>query len=464
MNEDRARSFRGWLVAAVVLLSVGCGPSSLRTVHYSNHFNEPVPEHDVVEGRPNVVVFVHGWTASPVFAYREGEARWNNPGLRTALNRLLESRGTAESWDIWGLDWNEGAAVPEGSSSKAMPCTANEINAQVQGQWIAKTLLDHHEYEHVHLIGHSLGGRVIETASAMIEQVMPDATIHTTFLDAYSAYTWDLVYGSTSDFSDHYFSSNDWMVQMTNESFPSALTVDISTITVPYDPNWEFGEQSWGHNAPVWFYRESCLEPDAARYRGYGAPLGREFLGETWPSTRDEAAAGQLVTIVMGDEPTRAVVPPAEALADRAYQPAIVSDSSIDTFGTVDITAERVALTGTTEEPVAWVIFEFETTEDTNFFELDFHWVDTRGEGRAMFFVDGEALWGTESQVSLDRWASTGTIMWTGMLARIPLETALDAGTHELAFRLDRFVGGDLSIEVRDVRGGMLVAAETAVD
>ena len=66
-----------------------------------------------------------------------------------------------------------------------------------------------------------------EVSFDRLERALPDATIHTTFLDAYSAYTWDRVFGSTADFADHYFSSNDWLVRMTNESFPAAINVDI---------------------------------------------------------------------------------------------------------------------------------------------------------------------------------------------------------------------------------------------
>lgn len=465
MAEQEKTRYCLILVALTTGLAMcaGCGnPSSLRVVHYSNQFNEPSPEHDVVEGRSNVVVAVHGWTSDPDIAFREGKAPWNNPGMRTALDRLLESQGNTGDWDIWGLDWREGAAIPEGSNSKAMPCTANEINAQVQGQWIAKTLLDHNEYDHVHLIGHSLGGRVIETASTMIKQVMPNATIHTTFLDAYSAYTWDRVFGSTADFTDHYYSSNDWLVRMTNESFPAALNVDISTIVVPFDEHWEWGEQSWGHNAPVWFYRDTSLDPELDRYQGYGIALGREFLGEAWPPTGAERGTGQLVTLTLGADPTLLETPSLEEVPGSTFQATIRPDDTVDTFGQVETTEELTTLSVSPDSPISWVVFQFETTTDTNSMEFEFNWSDTAGAGRMMFFIDDEALWGTEPQTSLDRWASSGRVMWTGMVVRVPTEASLDSGTHELAFKLDMFTGTSLSIQVRGPRGSMLALPEPA--
>lgn len=451
---------RGAPVAALLMLLVGggCASSLPRTVQYSNGFNAPTPEFDVVEGRPNVVVAVHGWTSNPGYAFREGTDRWNNPGMRSALDRVVAAHADPDSWDIWGLDWRDGAAIPEGSMSKAMPCTANELNAQVQGQWIAKVLLDQGEYEHVHLIGHSLGGRVVETAATMLKQVMPGATIHATFLDAYSAYTWDRVYGSTADFADHYYNNNDWLVRMTNESFPSALNVDISAIAPPYDPAWEHGRQSWGHNAPVWFYRDTALDPELERYQGYGIALSREHLGESWPPTGEAFARGQLVTLASGAASTRVPVPAAEELAAAAFQPRLATETRTGFGGDVDVTPDGTELRATPDSPTSWAVFELETPAEANFLELDFQWTDTTGEGRLILYVDDEALWATEARTSLGQWASTGRVMWTGMVVRVPTEASLDEGTHEVAFRLDRREGTRVAIQVRNVRGGMLVA------
>lgn len=457
MRSDMAtvRGHRACLLILVALVITGCG-SSLRNVPYSNHFNTPTVEHDRLEGRPNAFVAVHGWTSNPGVAYREGDAPWNSPGLRSSLERLLESRNEAEDWDIWGVDWREGAAVCEAAMGSAMPCTQNEINAQVQGQWIAKVLAEQNQYEHVHLLGHSLGGRVIESASTMIRQVMPGATIHTTFLDAYSPYTWDHVYGSTADFADHYHNANDWLVRMTNEAFPSALNVDISAIAPPYNSNWEHGRQSWGHNAPVFFYRDTMLDPELGRYYGYGMALSREVLGEAWPAAGEPFARNQVVTLVQGADPQRREEPAHVVREGSEFTARISADDLEDVRGTVDTGESRTQLSGTEESSIAIAIFQFETPAEANFLEFDFLWSNTSGEGRLVFYVDDEALWGTETRVGFDRWLSTGKVMWTGMLARIPIETSLDPGTHEIAFRLERLDGSSVAIQVRNVRGGML--------
>src|ERR1051325_52054 len=168
----------------------------------ANIYNAPIASETIHNDRANLIIGVHGWTADPNLRRLTGTDVCNNPGMKQTLTTALGAN--ANQYDLWGLDWRQGA----NSGISNGPTTANEINAQLQGQYIAKMIASGN-YTNVQLMGHSLGGRVVETASSILKQVRPGIKLQDTFFDAYTPYNWRLVYGSNATYADSYYTNLD---------------------------------------------------------------------------------------------------------------------------------------------------------------------------------------------------------------------------------------------------------------
>lgn len=448
--------------------------------------NGPTDDESLTPGQKNIVIGVHGWTSYPELWWLNGNNSWNdpeqgNPGMRSAILDALGS--DASSWDTWGVNWSEGAAGGVGA-----PSTSNEINAQLQGQYIANIVASG-DYTTVDLIGHSLGARVIETAAEILRQVKPSIYIQTTFLDAYQPYNWGLIFGSASNFSEQYYTTTDVLSgNLTAGQFPNCLNVNMDAFVQPRPADYVFppapaqlDDEYWQHNSPAFFYRYTALNPTAAQYGGYGYALS-PMSGNMNPGANANYATGQNLTLNADGSISNQtkLAPVVDVAANKASLNLGTTTSSGNANTIFDTTAGTASLTAygpSDPSPPAtafsYVDYPITFTQPVNYFQFNYTWLDMiDGDGQFTFYINVPSqilfapnydalLWATDSSTGFaGTTLSTGKIIWTGVNGSNQTTTApLPAGTYELRFRLDTLDGTQSAFQISDFQAGLLAQA-----
>jgi pimeloyl-ACP methyl ester carboxylesterase len=443
---------RGVVVLMVCWALAQAGAEATEPVQQSVSNAYVSPTGSQAEGRTNVVVIVHGYTANPGI--------WADAFATSYADRL---GAAADDWDVWALDWQYGAR----DFSTIYPQTESEINAQLQGQFVANVLSSLDTYDNIHLIGHSLGGRVIESAANLLQQ-RTDAAIHTTFFDGYTPYNWHLNYGETSDWSEHYYSKGD--AALTDVQFPNAMNIDVSAYLEPipedYFPEYAFREASWVHNHPHRWYKETVdtIEEEPPFDHDYGWELSAGGAGTNgWP--RDGYDVG--TNVVLSPSVSGAVVS-TSAVASVGSQSAnwmkvnlsgAVAEDSTDgptPTGEVLLTNGVLSLGADFADP-AWANVTFNTTEPINFIQFEYDFTEIGDAGMLEVLLNGHFLFAAQDFLALDGFVSTGRISWTGTdFFGNPVTTALAAGNYVLSFRLDTGSDFGTAVDIRNITGGLI--------
>ena len=82
------------------------------------------------------------------------------------------------AWDVWTIDW-VGTASVKGNFTPDIVWAF----APGTGRQVASYFTKNYRYQHFHLITHSAGAHLIDTATPLLKS--SGATVHETFLDAY---------------------------------------------------------------------------------------------------------------------------------------------------------------------------------------------------------------------------------------------------------------------------------------
>lgn len=163
---------------------------------------------------PNLVIVTHGWY--------ERQA-W--PGWMAAAIAMRVDR---QQWQCGWYDWRIQAR-------HLRPSRAAKIGRDTVGPELGREIVGLSEnWRHVHLIGHSAGGWVVNAAAETVAR-QTNAKIHITFLDAYVPGGWDetalgrLVQTDTSRcWADHYFTRD--LLNLTENVLSGAHNVDVTAI------------------------------------------------------------------------------------------------------------------------------------------------------------------------------------------------------------------------------------------
>lgn len=213
----------------------------------------------------SLVVIVHGWNA-------------NADGWVEDLRRDIWSQVDREATYVHSFDWRAAANTPvpqlayQNAAEQGGVCLANEIRR--------------YNPSHVHLIAHSAGSNVIQSAVESLADSIPVAdapTFHLTFLDAYTPYGDAERYGDAGAFRDityaeHYVDVRD-LVDLRESEFDlvAALldttdswfgnTVNFNITELDPDLNRFLLESPADyamrvHNWPTNQYRESIWQPE----------------------------------------------------------------------------------------------------------------------------------------------------------------------------------------------------------
>ena len=175
----------------------------------------------IIPSADKLVIITHGWLD-------KGEKDWPNK-----MAAAIGERVDPNEWVCASYDWKGGSAV-------ITSVQAAEYARDIAGPRLGAAVLKlGRSFKHIHLVGHSAGSWTIHSAAKRIAEVLPDATFHLTFLDAYVPDKWDAdVLGciftddekqSRQYWADHYY-TKDITYKVTQYNLKFAHNVDISAI------------------------------------------------------------------------------------------------------------------------------------------------------------------------------------------------------------------------------------------
>lgn len=162
-----------------------------------------------------IIVVTHGWID-------KGYESWPWDMI-SEIHRRVDHR----KWLCVAYDWHGGSGV-------ANPIDAAKYARYIAGPRLAAAIDSLNiEFEHVHLIGHSAGTWVIDSAArGLAKDHVFD--LHLTFLDAFIPAGWDDKYPGSIDaggkfWSDHYY-TRDYTLGTTEKHIVKACNVDLTEI------------------------------------------------------------------------------------------------------------------------------------------------------------------------------------------------------------------------------------------
>jgi len=224
--------------------------------------------------KDKLVVITHGWHPNygPIITPKPAGAPQWALDMKNALESKLDN-----SWKVEVWNWTE----------QAYKFRVNDAFAEgfEQGRLLGRSIADANQWQHVHLIGHSAGASVINSAALELTYWRAKGkfigSIHLTFLDPYSPVGFEEIYAAALDFdtdwADNYYSIDrsclgkiwetctDIVRRYTSREFKKAHNVDVSDVDNGLDR----------HSFPYqWYYATITGQyPD-------GHPLGDDNLFE----------------------------------------------------------------------------------------------------------------------------------------------------------------------------------------
>ena len=421
-----------WLLVAFLQFIWSAGASSATgdtappSPNLNNVFNAPPV--GALSGNHNLVVAVHGFKSDPTV--------W-------AANMVssINSNVPSDTWDTWAFDWSQDAA----NSLSFTPTNVNIINAQLQGQYLAHMILTG-DYQNIQLIGHSLGGRVIQTAATVLNQTPSHPTIQTTFLDPYTPYNWNLIYGTNATWSDEIVNTTDWL--NTNAYLANAFDVDVTAALAPKST---FNE---GHAWPYQWYQNtvSAYNPSAQTYAGLGFGLSLEEGAANWPAGNPARGTvdimNQAGTAIASTTTTPSTVFRNQLNINPGGQAAVLAKSSDNV-----VLGDNLITMHTSNDMNEWVNLAFNPTAATNYIDFKFDF-STNEDGTLSVWLDNSLIYAALDSFALtNQWEDSGIITFD----------SISPGEHVLSYRLDSGPSdGGTTVQLEDINAGLIAAPEPA--
>ena len=174
------------------------------------------PEFALPDGADMAVFVTHGWIEG-------AEKDWP-----ASMAAAIAERTDPNQWVCGYFDWSGGSRV---ITSIHAAQYARDIGG---GRLAAAILRLSDKWKHIHLIGHSAGAWVIESAGRKLLEKMPDCTIHLTFLDAYVPSEWQAdqlgqAAGGGKGWAEHYY-TRDITLKVTEHNLANAHNADLTAV------------------------------------------------------------------------------------------------------------------------------------------------------------------------------------------------------------------------------------------
>jgi hypothetical protein len=413
-------------------------------------------------GQKTLVVMIHGFDDTP--------AMWGN--LHSTMNgRNILPAGTA----VWEYDWRTDAAGTFGAGALNKPANFVDAIGTTGGQ--ADNLLHQiitkgriggeGQWEHVHLISHSLGAPINELAARGLKKYGVK-TVQQTFLDPAidrkgANGKW---YGQTADVAENYFAPGGALgyVGFTGHTFKSAVNVNVAA-TTRYFPAVQPNEH---HKWPVEWYDEGIhgsgvVDLGPVPKSGYGRfGWGYSYeravqSGQAWPAPdASKHNRGRLITINNTgwlDSNDRLSV-----LPEQERTPGVTVDSSAGN-AMARTTGERV--TGLDLAAMgagrSWMILNVDTRDDGPVDTMAFSYTFADGgpsqrDGMLSVLVayefEGEYQW-LEAFSARQSFSLAGAE--TQFSEPVSLWQTLDDGEYAVAFAFESLDGQPTGVSIDDI-------------
>ncbi len=409
----------------------------------------------------NLIVITHGYQWNGSLA----DVAWVDT-MADAIRADLQRRGL-NNWQVVPLKWTEAAwGIP------ATALAGARITGALYGAEFAQ-----HQWQYIHLIGHSAGSVFIESFAKEIKAIWPATAIHSTFLDPYLSVNWGLgreTYGVNSDWADCYFAHDSLTGIFTEGTLANAHAVDVTWLdpakhvtprycpapaapgsTSPYlVPCGE--DVASSHGWPVDFYLATILGTAPAGAAGYGFPLSREAGGT---ANAVSHPVGNVPVVLGGPPPLPQGTLPLRS--DAPFQFDLMSYAASDTGVTLfDRSGAGLYCAPAPPPPPnpsgpqfgtdptgvpAWLAIGVTVTNRVNWVAFDAAFASTNtAEGLLT------AYWNTNRLGTLDERVTDAG--WHGY--RFALPETVSSGLHVVGFRLDSFNGTRSSATVTNVALG----------
>lgn len=219
----------GWLHAPVKVSLTGDGVIAIGDEGvYFFQYDLETPQ---TSADPNVVLYnsvvfpktadkavfiVHGWLDKAGNDWPE------------TMAQAVRQKTEPNEWICGFFDWSGGSAV-------ITSIHAARYARDIGGPRLAAAILKlSASIRHIHLIGHSAGSWVIDSAAKCIVKEHPETSVHLTFLDAYVPQNWDPnqlgdVNSAGGIWAEHYY-TRDITYVVTQNDLIHAYNVDITAI------------------------------------------------------------------------------------------------------------------------------------------------------------------------------------------------------------------------------------------
>ena len=254
----------------------------------------------------NLIVVTHGWQPrwDPV------DVAWVEM-MTNSIRQYITGHGLM-NWSVQAYKWEEKAHT-------LSPSTAL-VNGKGEGGSLGKTLAAQ-GWSHIHLIAHSAGAALIQTASEILKSNAPSTTVHLTFLDAFIGLggTESAHYGKGADWADSYFShdllTSGGIASYTEGPIENARNINVTYLDANKSAVQVFASSTLGganqycyqtassHGWPYEFYQNTIPPNSQTGAGGYGFLLSKE--GGGWgTATNQYKARGNTPTILGTPDPT----------------------------------------------------------------------------------------------------------------------------------------------------------------
>ncbi|MFC1776445.1 hypothetical protein ACFL3I_03780 [Pseudomonadota bacterium] len=457
------------------------------------------PQTGCFTSNTKAVVITHGWGANAFdWVYemasdvceRVGTSLFYSDYQPNSTMRVCSS----DEWDVWIVDWTILAI------DTLLPPTT-QMNAAYEGKKVAKYFLNAHDYEHYHLIGHSAGSQLIDSAAKILA---PFATIHETFLDAYDfraivpPVLVDITrhisdYGKNADWVDNYVDTRPVcdegvfedgsvidlfckVVDQTDLHLTFGFNVDVTPTSDDCESLGYIDEFVCRHGRPYRFYSKSINNANTGTFKNRDPIMATENMGfprsmETGSNMRD-LEYGKNLECRMQSDGSCTGVPWTRYV--WTYIPVAVLDTIVvGVTGTVDfvkgtagklfdsarfitnwilpgsdsLSWAQANSTSSTDEPAYMLV---QVTTDSAINILRFDWAfDSAGEGVLQVFVNGDLVHQLDQRFVPQASVETEEVYIGGADGTLP------PGTHDIAFRLDGYGGNPSDIMLTNVELGL---------
>lgn len=405
----------------------------------------------------SLIVVTHGYQPLGILA----DVSWVDDMAWVISNRLASLN--LNNWRIDTCLW-PGGAWPDPETALG--------NGIIKGALLGNKI-GQEGWKHVHLIGHSAGSALIESAAERIKKHSPSTVIHTTFLDPFIGISTvgRLLYGRNSDWADSYY-ADDFTDYATVGKLIHAHSVNVTAL----DPNYRgllcfdssmssanstptvlpHSSHSWPHE----FYVSTVPPATLSGTEGYGYPLSKEGGGWAslggYPTGNVPVALG--ATTCLPDNTFRfnngmafnfLTLPKATSSSGTHFlggngfnltsgQELPLQQDSVQQFGL------GVADLENTQETTAWLSCSVIVTDTVNFVACDVEFTKTDAEGLLTVY------WNTNIIGTIDE----RTVQIGFHAYRFPLPVVVSSGIYSLGFRLDSFTNISSSATVTNVTTG----------